>query len=125
MSDDGERVRVGPAESLAPGDRELVSVDGNEVGVFNVHGDYYALSNRCPHRDGPVCEGKVTDALVGEWAGIGERIHETMDGDPAIACPWHGWEFDMETGVHLGDDAFAVRTYDVEVDDGVVYVSDR
>jgi nitrite reductase/ring-hydroxylating ferredoxin subunit len=120
MSDD--RVPVCDADRLADGDRTIVEVGGREVGVFNIDGELYALQNTCPHRSGPVCEGKVTAALVGRWPGVGERLDEQMTGDPAIACPWHGWEFDLETGTHLGDDRYGVPTFEVVVDDGVVYV---
>ncbi|MFB6097030.1 MAG: Rieske (2Fe-2S) protein [Haloferacaceae archaeon] len=115
-------VKVCAESDLGPGERELVEVDGNEVGVFNVDGDYYALLNHCPHREGPLCEGDVVPALVGEWPGPGERTSKTADGDPAITCPWHGWEFDLDSGDHLGDDRVSVPTYDVTVEDGVVYV---
>ena len=117
-----DRVRVCAEEDLPAGERTIVDVDGVEVGVLNVEGELFAVRNSCPHRDGPVCKGRVTDALVGTWPGVGERLEESMTGEPAIACPWHGWEFDLETGVHLGDDTYAVQTYDVSVDDGVVYV---
>jgi nitrite reductase/ring-hydroxylating ferredoxin subunit len=118
----GDRVRICDESELEPGDRTLVDVDGVEVGVINVDGELYAMRNSCPHRDGPVCEGKVTNALVGTWPGVGERLEERMSGDPAIACPWHGWEFDLATGDHLGDATFSVETYDVVVEDDVVYV---
>ena len=121
MSED-RRAAVCDAEDLPPGERTIVDVRGVEVGVFNVDGDFYALQNTCPHRHGPVCEGKVTKALEGEWPGVGERLRESMTGEPAIACPWHGWEFDMATGRHLGDDSFRVASFDVVVDAGVVYV---
>ena len=117
-----DRIPVAPADELGPGERAVIEADGVEIGVFNVDGEYYALRNSCPHREGPICDGKITNALVGEWPGVGERIHERLAGDPAIACPWHGWEFDMDTGAHLGDDTFAVQTYDVVVEDGIVYV---
>lgn len=118
----GDRVRVCDADELPAGERTMVEVGGAEVGVLNVDGDLYAVRNRCPHRAGPVCEGRVTDALVGTWPGVGERLEESMTGEPAIACPWHGWEFDLASGDHLGDDTYAVQTYDVVVEDGVVYV---
>lgn len=118
----GSRVPVCDADELADGDRTIAEVHGVEVGLFNVDGTFYAVGNTCPHRGGPVCEGKVTNALEGEWPGVGERLDESMTGDPAIACPWHGWEFDLATGTHLGDDAYAVPTYDVVVEDGTVYV---
>jgi len=37
-------------------------------------------------------------------------------------CPWHGWEFDLVTGVGLYDPYRHERgaTYDAEVEDGEV-----
>jgi nitrite reductase/ring-hydroxylating ferredoxin subunit len=117
-----DRVHVCATEDLSPGERRTVEVGQQEVGVFNVEGDYYAVANYCPHRGGPLCEGDVVPALVGEWPGPGERTEHTVTGDPSITCPWHGWEFDLESGDHLGDDTLSVPTYDVVDDDGDLYV---
>jgi len=117
-----DRVEVCPASALPPGERKLTEVGGREVGVFNVDGTLYAIENTCPHYGGPVCEGQITPTIVADWPGSGERIRERLGEEPAIACPWHGWEFDMASGVHLGDDRYAVGSYDVVVEDDVVYV---
>lgn len=118
-----DRTRVCAVDDLAPGDRRIVTVSGREIGVFNVDGEFYALLNRCPHRGGPLCEGDVVPALVAEWPGTGERIDRRVTGDPSVTCPWHGWEFDLEDGVHLGDERLAVPTYEVVVEAGTVYVA--
>ena len=41
-----------------------------------------------------------------------------------LRCPWHGWEFDLETGEKLFDPGCRarVKTYPVAVEDGVVVV---
>lgn len=119
---DGNRVHVGPADELDPGDRTFVELDGRSIGVLNVDGTYYAAGNHCPHRGGPVCTGSVRGTLEADWPGPGERMDEYYGDDPAIACPWHGWEFDLETGVHLGDSDYAIPTYDVVVEDGELFV---
>jgi len=37
-----------------------------------------------------------------------------------IVCPWHGWEYDLETGVMVADRTFRLRKYDVvEKEDGI------
>ena len=36
---------------------KLVTIEGREIGVFNVHGEFYALRNRCPHQGGALCKG--------------------------------------------------------------------
>ena len=40
-----------------------------------------------------------------------------------IVCPWHGWEFDIESGRHCGDPKYRLRPVDVKVRDNRVYVS--
>lgn len=116
------RIHVCAVDDLPAGERQFVEVNGREVGVFNIDGEYHALLNHCPHRGGPVCEGDVVPALTGEWPGPGERIDRRIDGDPSITCPWHGWEFDLDSGVHLGDDSVRVPTYEVIVDGDEIYV---
>lgn len=117
-----ERVHVCAAEDLPVGERRVVEHGGLEIGVINHEGEYYAISNTCAHMGGPVCKGRVHGALVGEYTGPGERVVEYYSDDPAIACPWHGWEYDLATGVHLGDDDIRLPTFDVVVEDGDLYV---
>lgn len=119
-----ERVRVGRADDLGPGACEFVTIDGQTVGVINYRDDYYAIQDRCPHQFGSVCSGLTRGQLVADWDGVGERVTETIDEDrPSISCPKHGWEYDLESGQHLGDPSISLDTYDVVVEGGVVYVS--
>ena len=41
---------------------------------------------------------------------------------PVLACPWHGWEFDVRTGRGIRDRTYRARTYRVEIADGRVLV---
>lgn len=116
------RVEVGPAADLPPGEREILSVAGRQVGVFNVEGDFYAVENDCCHDHGPVCKGRVHDKLVADVDEESKEVTERIGDEPSIACPWHGYEYDLETGVHLGVDDIALETFEVIEDDGTVYV---
>jgi nitrite reductase/ring-hydroxylating ferredoxin subunit len=118
----GDRVRVCDVEELSPGERTIITVEGHSIGVFNIEGEYFAIENRCAHDDGPVCHGDVRNALVGEYPGPGERVRESFDGEPAVACPWHGWEYDLATGAHLGDDDVSIPTYDVVIENDTLYL---
>jgi nitrite reductase (NADH) small subunit len=43
--------------------------------------------------------------------------------DRVLRCPWHGWEFDLETGESLFDpERWRVRVYPVRVEDGEILV---
>jgi len=81
-----------------------------EIGVFNVHGNYFAYRNVCPHAGAPVCQGKVCGTTL--HSKVGEFIL-AREGE-IIRCPWHGWEFDLLTGEHLVDEKMKLRAYMIE-----------
>lgn len=118
-----DRVRVKPAAEFDDPGREIVAVDGQEVGVIKLDGEYYAVENVCQHEGGPVAKGEVRPKLEAEDSPAGEHVTEDFSGDPCIACPWHGFTYDLATGEHVGDPGYALRTFEVTVDDGDVYVS--
>ena len=122
---------VGRISELPPGGRKIVEVEGRSIGVFNVHGQFYALRNRCPHQAAPLCLGAIKGMPLpgkpGEyiWAREGEILR----------CPWHGWEFDITTGrsifnphrtrvktyeVTVEPEDESVETYAVSVEDGLI-----
>jgi nitrite reductase/ring-hydroxylating ferredoxin subunit len=101
---------LGHSDDYADGAIRIVEVDGRELGVVRWGNDFFAVRNVCPHQAGPVCMG-----LVGPHISSGARPGElTLDVDrPVLACPWHGWEFDIRTGRSAADGGYRVRTYPV------------
>lgn len=85
---------VAKADEIPPGTGKAVFAGDKAVAVFNVGGTFYAIDNICPHRGGPLGEGDLEDRTV--------------------ICPWHGWQFELETG----NSPFGanVSTYKVTVD---------
>jgi nitrite reductase/ring-hydroxylating ferredoxin subunit/hemoglobin-like flavoprotein len=85
---------------IQPGQIGLVTVDDEDVAVYNVGGSYYATHNNCTHAEGPLNEG--------ELEGYG------------IVCPWHDSCFDIRDGSVLrGPAKEPVRTYRVVVEGSV------
>jgi nitrite reductase (NADH) small subunit len=50
-----------------------------------------------------------------------------VEGDPGVyeltgrrtlRCPWHGWEFDLDTGVCLDEPSLRTAVYPVRVEGG-------
>jgi len=114
---------VAKADEIPPGGRKILSVGGREVGVFNVGGRFYALLNDCAHQGGPVCTGEVLGKLTAEVLPEGEvREFFTQEGE-VVACPWHGWEFEIPTGVCLADPRFRLQTFPVAVENGILTVT--
>ena len=101
------------------GSHVLQEIEGIEIAVYRIDGEYFAIANYCVHQGGPLCEGE----LRGKY-GIGEDGWEwTFDSlEKNAVCPWHGWKFDVTTGENLDDDQYIVPTYDVEVENDTIYV---
>jgi nitrite reductase/ring-hydroxylating ferredoxin subunit len=115
---------VASADQLEKGESVIVDVEGMEIGVFNVDGEYYAYPNWCPHQGAPVCEGGLSGTtrasydresltLTVDWVDVGHILN----------CPWHGWEFDVRTGDALGKSDISLPSYSVEEQDGQIMVT--
>jgi 3-phenylpropionate/trans-cinnamate dioxygenase ferredoxin subunit len=103
------------ASEVAPGTCKIVTAMGREVGIFNVGGEYYALSNRCPHMGAELCKGWIVG--LAEPGEPGE--YKLVRQGEFIRCPWHGWEFDIKTGQSWCDpDSVKARKFKVEVETG-------
>lgn len=106
------------------GDRKILIMDGQEVGIFRIKGAFHAFHNHCVHQGGPVCQGKiiprVEEELAQDRTSQGLRFSEDHIH---IVCPWHGFEYDLETGAHPGRAKLRLKKLDVTVRNGEVYVS--
>jgi nitrite reductase/ring-hydroxylating ferredoxin subunit len=106
---------VARKDQLSVGERMLVTINKHSIGVFCEHDGYYALLNRCPHQGAELCKGDLVGMLESSEPG-------DVRFDPSrklLACPWHGWEFDIKTGKsYLDPVRTRVRRYLVEVERG-------
>ena len=110
------RIEVSAVKDLPPGERRIIREGGQGgIGVFNVDGAFYALRNRCPHKGGPLCNGRLRPHVTAN------QVYTVQHGDtPVLKCAWHQWEFDLASGRALYDPGLRVRTYRVEVEDDMV-----
>ena len=110
---------VAAVSEIPPGGRKLVSVAGRAIVVFNLGGEFFALSNRCPHRGGSLCEGGLTGLVQSDEPG---HHHYSRRGE-IIRCPWHAWEFDIRTGKSWCDpERMRARKFAVSVEKGAKLV---
>jgi len=110
---------VAPVDEIPPGGRKLVNAGGRAVVVFNLGGEFFALSNRCPHKGGSLCHGRLTGLVQSSQPG---EYDYSRPGE-IIRCPWHSWEFDIRTGRSWCDpQRLRVRNYDVSVEAGTTLV---
>jgi nitrite reductase (NADH) small subunit len=116
-------VPVVRVDELLPGEKKVIELDGLVVGVFNVEGEWYALEGVCPHQGGPLCDGgtfRHLDARVTPERRIKKFFRS--EAHNIVACPWHGYEFDIRTGECLVNPVYEVRTFPTHVEDGMVHI---
>lgn len=95
--------RVASLDEVPAGRPKLVELDGTRVVLARVGDAVYACGDVCSHRGGPLSEGKLNGAR--------------------LACPWHGWMYDVRTGQCLFPGRGAgVPSYPVRVEAGEVLV---
>jgi 3-phenylpropionate/trans-cinnamate dioxygenase ferredoxin subunit len=129
-----KRYNVARVTDFPPGTRRIVDADGRSIGVFNIHGQLFALRNSCPHQGAPLCTGRIGGTTLPSKP----FVYEYGRDDEIIKCPWHGWEFEIATGRSVfnphktrvktyavtveaaEDDDPSVETFTVTVEDDVV-----
>jgi len=99
-------VTVAKVGEIAPGGFRTVDVDGANVAVFNLGGEFYAIEDVCTHDGGQLTGG-------------------TLDGD-RIECPRHGARFCIKTGAALSAPAYEpTAKFPVRVENGEIQVRDN
>jgi nitrite reductase/ring-hydroxylating ferredoxin subunit len=115
-------VRIGEMQEFADGEHRVLRVENFEFGIFREGDRLVAYENQCPHDGGPVCQGKIIPRVEEQIAPDKTSKGLKFSGRRNLVCPWHGWEFDIETGRHAGDPKYRLRPVDVQVRDNQVYV---
>ena len=111
----GQKHVVAAVGEIPPGGRKLV--DGRRPRHRGVQSRRRVLRarNRCPHRGGSLCQGKLTGLVLSDEPGQYNYIRR----GEIIRCPWHSWEFDIRTGKSWCDpDTVKARRYAVSVEKG-------
>lgn len=100
-----ENVLVGRLDELTDGATTLVTARGRKIALTRVGDEVFAMRDACPHRAGPLSDGRVSAARL------------------ELICPWHFFRFDLRTGASITNPALVNETYPVVIDNGNVYVS--
>jgi nitrite reductase (NADH) small subunit len=96
------RFKVASEADLSDDAGLAVKAGDTTLALFRVEGRCYAIENACPHRGGPLAEGDLE----------GHLVH----------CPWHGWTWDVRTGLNPRQPTGKVACFPVTVEDGSVMV---
>lgn len=99
-------VKVAVVGEIGEGEMKGVVVNGEEIVLINLGGEYYALSDVCTHAGGSLSLG-------------------TLEEDE-VECPSHGSRFDVRTGAVRGEPAYEpVQSFAVRVEGNDILVGPR
>lgn len=95
---------VAKENDILEGGSVAVQAGSRTIAVFRVQGKFYAILNRCLHKGGSLCEGTV----------VKDR--------KVVRCPWHLWDWSLETGHLEAYPRKRMLVFDVRVVDGEVFL---
>jgi len=93
---------AGQSELPAPGEAKEFELGDKVICVANVNGTISAMDNVCLHHGGPLGQGMVEGGKV--------------------VCPWHGWQYDPQTGQTAHNPNARVAVYPINIENGDVMV---
>ena len=115
-------VDVGAVDDFQVGKLRQVDLAGKDIVIVRRSDDqFYAVTSRCPHQGAPLCLGDVDGTFLPSRPG---EFSFGMEGQ-IIRCPYHGYEYDLETGLPAFNEGVNERlvSYDTVTRDGRVLVS--
>lgn len=95
-------MKIAQSEALAEGSSLEVLVDQQILAIFREDGILYALDGMCAHQGGPLAEGTVQNDCV--------------------TCPWHGWQYELKTGIQTINRQPLQTTYPIREIEGRIEV---
>ena len=104
MAEEVKFVKVARVSDIPIGDGKMVfGAQEKPIALFHHEdGNFYAVNYICPHMGGPIGEGKLRGYLVD--------------------CPWHGWSYDIRTGLDPHPPGHDITAYEVKVEGDIVSV---
>src|SRR5438128_12675939 len=89
-----QEIKVAEPDEIADGGSKIIHVQGRNIARFRVKDQYFAISNNCLHRGGPLGEGEVRNYQV--------------------TCHSHGWKYKLLNGSSTLIPTQRVTTYPVK-----------
>ena len=93
---------VAKSEQLAEESAIEVVIQDRILALFRASGVLYAIDGMCAHQGGPLAEGTVSGGCV--------------------TCPWHGWQYELATGIQTINRQPLQETFPVRETNGQIEV---
>lgn len=95
-------ISVASSADLDEGSAKEVVVGDRIVAIFRHESELFALDGMCAHQGGPIAEGTVAHGCV--------------------TCPWHGWQYELRTGIQTINRQPLQETFEIREVDGRIEI---
>lgn len=102
-------IEVCTVDELPNNSQKIVSIGSRKVALFHYNNKISAIGNACLHKAGPLGLGEVAAKYDGMY----------------VSCPWHGWEYNIETGSAPPGYPDQQSVYEVKVKGNSVLISEE
>lgn len=82
--------------------KKVVKVNGQDIILINIKGEFFACENECPHQGAPLSSGIVKDGY--------------------LSCPRHGYRFELKSGKCLDSPDFTLKVFPVSIQGDEIHV---
>ncbi|MEM9645445.1 MAG: Rieske (2Fe-2S) protein [Planctomycetota bacterium] len=96
------------SEALREGQGRDVVIADQIIAVFRHEDVLYAMDGMCAHQGGPIAEGSIG------------KDAQTRD---CVTCPWHGWQYELKTGIQTINRQPLQAVFPVREVDGQIQVN--
>lgn len=94
--------KVASVEEIPAGTVRHIQVHGKPMALCHAESNFYAVNAVCAHMGGPLASGNLKGCV--------------------LTCPWHGWTYDVRTGLPDHPGGHSVSAYEVRVEGGNILV---
>jgi nitrite reductase/ring-hydroxylating ferredoxin subunit len=116
---------VARTTDIPPGGNKVFGVDGRDIVVFHVNGEFFALLNRCPHEGAPLEKAACVARLTSPEPGVYQRSFDMRNGqswfDPK-RVKVRSYPVAVESGEELQKGPYVAEIFSVHVEDSYVII---
>ncbi|HLG78535.1 MAG TPA: Rieske 2Fe-2S domain-containing protein [Ktedonobacteraceae bacterium] len=108
-------------DEVPAGTKKAFSIKNIPIVVTHSDRDeFFAIYGLCPHQRASLSDGALGGLTVADEAGEDFRYERVGE---ILRCPWHGFSFDVTTGVCLAaPERLRVKTYPLVIEHSEVFL---
>ena len=99
-----EFATVCPTDEIPNGEGRSFEIENRSIAIFNNDGNFSAIDDMCPHMGASLSEGYFDPATCN------------------VACPWHGWRFNVNNGAWADNPRVKTDVFEVRVVSGEIQI---